>query len=119
MWSQAEAHAQFGPWQKGYGTIVGTVARAPLSSVHWDEATSTPWTEYVDPHAPAAPAPGERGQISQLWFDDARSLALKYDAAAAEGVRGIAMWTADAFHDGPCGHVASQLVLYKLRQLVP
>jgi hypothetical protein len=95
-----DGHARFGHWQVGYGSIIATVARARQTSVYWDNATSTPWIEYVDPHAPAAPGPGVRGRISQLWFDDARSLALKYKAATAEGVRGFAIWTADAFHDG-------------------
>jgi spore germination protein YaaH len=87
-----------GEWQRGFGTIVDTVARAPLASMYWDEATSTPWTEVVDPDAPAAPVPGQRGRVSQIWFDDARSLALKYEMALTHGARGVGIWTADAFH---------------------
>ena len=67
-----EHGAHIGGWERGFGTVVDTVKRAPLASMYWDDRTSTPWTEYVNPDAPAAPKPGERGQISQLWFDDAR-----------------------------------------------
>ena len=38
------------------------------------------------------------GSIHQCWYDDPRSLALKYAAAAERGARGVAFWTGDSFH---------------------
>ena len=36
------------------------------------------------------------GKLKQVWFDDERSLGLKYAAAKALGLRGVGMWNADA-----------------------
>ncbi len=35
------------------------------------------------------------GALKQLWFDDPQTLAAKYAAIKAAGVRGVGMWTAD------------------------
>eukprot|EP01051_Picozoa_sp_SAG22_P009718 SAG22_NODE_830_length_6941_cov_2.114294_4_plen_1368_part_00 len=88
-----------GEWERGYGTALDALLQHNSTGPHrWDQASSTPWLEYIDTSAPTNPPPGVRGRISQYWYDDARSLGLKYAAAKSLGVRGLAVWTADAFH---------------------
>ena len=52
--------------------------------VLWDSATLTPWYKYSDPTR------------SYLWwegyFDDARSLALKYELVHTHRLRGVLIW---------------------------
>ena len=78
--------------EAGYGTVLDTWERRGASvagaGVSWDNASSTPWFEYA----------ATDGSIHQCWYDDPRSLALKYAAAAECGARGVAFWTGDSFH---------------------
>ena len=41
------------------------------------------------------------GFTHQLWYDDAETLKVKYDAIKSAGVRGLGMWTADAVQNCP------------------
>ena len=36
------------------------------------------------------------GELRQVWFDDPKSLALKYSFATSMNLRGVGMWNADA-----------------------
>jgi hypothetical protein len=103
-----------GEWERGYGTALDTLLQHNRTGPHrWDQASSTPWLEYVDTSAPTNPPPGVRGRISQYWYDDARSLGLKYVAAKSLGVRGLAVWTADAFHrEDPSASKAAATALW-------
>ena len=78
--------------EAGYGTVLDTWERRGASvagaGVSWDNASSTPWFEYA----------ATDGSIHQCWYDDPRSLALKYAAAAEHSARGVAFWTGDSFH---------------------
>lgn len=78
--------------EAGYGTILDTWEQHGASvagaGISWDNTSSTPWFEYA----------AMDGSIHQCWYDDPRSLALKYTAAAERSVRGVAFWTGDSFH---------------------
>lgn len=47
----------------------------------WDNSTQTPWYRWFS-----------NGQWNQIWYDDAESLGLKYDAALSRGYQGVGMW---------------------------
>ncbi len=53
-----------------------------LDSARWDSASSTPWfaTHVQD------------SLWQQLWFDDARSLEIKYELAVMKGLAGVGIW---------------------------
>ena len=53
-----------------------------LDSARWDSASSTPWiaTEIGD------------SLWHQVWFDDARSLQIKYELAVMKGLAGVGIW---------------------------
>lgn len=53
----------------------------PRDQVYWDPTTQTPWAVV-----------GSGSAVEQVWFDDQASLAAKAQAAAAAGVRGVALW---------------------------
>ena len=53
----------------------------PPGALQWDEASSSPFFDVNGTH--------------QMWYDDPRSLRLKYAAARARGVGGVGMWTGD------------------------
>ena len=50
----------------------------------WDSSTLTPWYEFEDPHRPWL--------YWQGYFDNNRSLALKYDLVNADGLGGVLIW---------------------------
>lgn len=47
----------------------------------WDATSQTPWYRWYT-----------SGQWHQVWYDDAESLGIKYDAALARGYQGVGMW---------------------------
>ncbi len=47
----------------------------------WDSASQTPWYRWFS-----------NGQWNQVWYDDAESLALKYQLAVDRGLSGVGMW---------------------------
>lgn len=57
----------------------------------WDATSQTPWYRWF-----------ENGQWNQVWYDDAESLGIKYDAALARGYQGVGMW-ALGYDEGPDG----------------
>merc|ERR1712048_1346392 len=52
------------------------------TGVRWDESTQSPYFNFVS---------GDKAsvQLWQMWFDDAKSSAIKYAAARRLGVRGV------------------------------
>ena len=60
----------------GYSDI-----KPPAGALQWDEASSSPFFNIGGTH--------------QMWYDDARSLSLKYAAARKLQVAGVGMWTGD------------------------
>lgn len=47
----------------------------------WDAATQTPWLCYR-----------KNGQWHQLWYEDSKSIGLKYDLAIEKKLRGVGIW---------------------------
>lgn len=59
-----------------------------------------PWLNFADVAT---------GAVTQLWYDDIESLSIKYALAAAHGLRGVGVWTANMLDYGPppFNHTAS------------
>lgn len=76
------------PWVQG--TLARTVS--PFEAVQlaiqhqaeimYDETAQSPFFNYMD----------ENGQAHEVWFEDARSVQVKYDTAKAYGLRGVSYW---------------------------
>ena len=86
-----------GIWEQGYGQMLDLFDAAEQSGTgqrgvthYWDKESSTPWAEFWNASSP--------DRIVQAWYDNPRSLSLKYKAAEAHGYGGVAIWTADGFH---------------------
>lgn len=65
----------------GYPQLSVTLQTAPAYGRLWDSTTQTSWYRYQ-----------LAGEWIQVWFDDAGSLAQKYDLALEKDLRGIGMW---------------------------
>jgi len=57
---------------------------APLNGVHWDTNTQTPYFNFLGTDSQT---------VYQMWFDNATSLALKYNIAKEFGLRGVGPFT--------------------------
>jgi len=53
------------------------------TSLKWDESTQSPFFNFVV----------NSSKVHQVWFDDARSSALKYGVAKQMGLRGVGPYT--------------------------
>ncbi len=53
--------------------------------INYDETAQTPWFEYRD----------ENGTLHEVWFEDARSIAAKYDLADRYNLFGFGYWSLD------------------------
>lgn len=62
-----------------YADIVGG---NPLGSVQWDLASETPWYQYLD----------GQSKTHKVYFDNVRSLGLKYDLVNDRNLKGIGIW---------------------------
>jgi GH18 family chitinase len=65
-----------------------------------DTIMQAPWLNFADVAT---------GAVTQLWYDDIESLSIKYALAAAHGLRGVGVWTANMLDYGPppFNHTAS------------
>lgn len=63
---------------------VGKVCQV-TTPIRWDQSTQSPYFNFVT----------DGTRLWQMWFDDARSSALKYEAARNLGVRGVGPFTWD------------------------
>ena len=68
--------------------------------VQWDDQTQTPFFEYELPYS--------NGTLEKhvVYFEDGRSLRLKYEYAKQAGVQGISMWTANSIDNSNASQVA-------------
>lgn len=72
-----------GAWSYSFAAMLSMLGPAPPV---YNATQASPYFTYQD---------AATGEWHQLWYDDELSLSWKYEAAAAAGARGIAMWTAD------------------------
>lgn len=66
--------------------------------VQWDEMSQTPFIDFPDP-----PTSEHGGSMFQLWYDNPKSLRLKYELVQELGLRGAGMWNADTLDYGSSG----------------
>ncbi len=74
-------------WSAGKGTAVTWVQvlrllRTHPVPIHWDPASQSPWLRYID----------RRGRQHELWFENAYSASVKFDAAHRHGIGGVYLW---------------------------
>jgi spore germination protein len=74
-------------WSAGEGTSVTWLQvfgllRAHPVPVHWDAASQSPWLRYTD----------RDGRRHELWFENAYSASVKFDAAHRHGIGGVYLW---------------------------
>ena len=67
-----------------YGGIESLLHGNKTSGSKWSNTSASPYFNYK-----------KSNEIHQVWYDDPRSLYIKYNYAIKAGVRGIGMWTAD------------------------
>lgn len=82
----------------------GLVANSSISSR--DELLQSPWINLV-----------EEGVVSQIFYDDVQSLPIKYRMAAAQGLRGVGLWTANMLDYGPAPFNDSTLIPQATRDM--
>jgi glycosyl hydrolase family 18 (putative chitinase) len=74
-----------------YSGIAGDFACATNLRVGWDPTGQSPWASWWSPPA-GDPCGANRNSWRELYYDDARSLGLKYDLVNARNLRGTGMW---------------------------
>jgi hypothetical protein len=72
-----------GSWSVGYDAALDFLDRNGGVEPRWDPTTSSPWFTYRD---------AKHDTYRQVWYEDARSLAAKYDLAREAGVAGVGIW---------------------------
>ncbi|GAC1327473.1 MAG: hypothetical protein NVSMB17_01520 [Candidatus Dormibacteria bacterium] len=79
-----------------YSVIVSEFQCAQQLQRHWDAPSLTPWAAWYSPAfgEPCTDPPGGAGHNSwrELYYDNADSLALKYDLVNNRGIRGAGIW---------------------------
>jgi len=91
-----------------YGSIAGDFACALNLSHNWDGAAGSPWASWWSP-AVNDPCGGNHNSWRELYYDDARSLGLKYDLVNANGLRGAGIWALG--YDGASSDLWNELQL--------
>ncbi len=62
-----------------YGELAGVIKNTQIS---WDENAAEPWYTYTDP----------TGQSRLVYFENVRSLSIKYDYVIQKKLQGVAIW---------------------------
>jgi hypothetical protein len=79
-----------------YADILVDFACAPQLQTNWDNPSATPWASWNSPatNDPCATPPGAAGHGSwrELYYDNAASLAFKYDLVNNRDIRGAGIW---------------------------
>lgn len=81
-----------------YGGVQALLHSNTTSGPKWSKSSASPYLNYKN----------SKGEAHQVWYDDPKSLYIKYNYAIKAGVRGIGMWTADFpdYVDYPKGSAA-------------
>ena len=91
-----------------YSGIAGDFACAVNLRTAWDTAAGSPWASWWSP-AVNDPCGGNHNSWRELYFDDARSLGLKYDLVNAANLRGTGMWALG--YDGNSAELWNEIAL--------
>ncbi len=75
-----------GAWSLTYAGARQFLDAHPQTSLHQDRSAGAVWFSYHD---------ADLGTDRQVYFDDERSLAAKYDYAIARGLAGVGIWALD------------------------
>ncbi|EDV25172.1 uncharacterized protein TRIADDRAFT_25812 [Trichoplax adhaerens] len=68
-----------------YGEIEKYLNSNKTSGSKWSNSSQSPYFNYKD----------AKGAIHQVWYDNPKSLSIKYSYAIKSGIRGIGMWSTD------------------------
>ncbi len=74
-----------------YGGIQSDLACVQPLTLNWDPNFEEPWATWYSP-ATADPCGGDFGSWRELYYDDALSLAAKYQLVTGLGLGGIGIW---------------------------
>jgi len=74
-------------WSGGKGTAVTwlqvlRLLRTYPVPIHWDSSSQSPWVRYTD----------QGGRQHELWFENAYSASVKFDAAHRHRIGGVYLW---------------------------
>jgi len=89
--NQPNAATTGGATADTYSNIASDLSCALNLSSNWDVAAGSPWASWWSPAA-NDPCAGNHNSWRELYYDDARSLGLKYDLINANNLRGTGMW---------------------------
>ena len=74
-----------------YSDVQGDLSCAQQLSQGWDSTAQSPWASWWSPPV-NDPCQGNHNSWRELYYDNASSLALKYDLVNANNLRGAGMW---------------------------
>lgn len=84
-----------------YSDVLNLLRNNATRGYTWNETLAAPYFDYVD---------STTGAVHQVWFDDPRSLSLKYQYAKVEGYRGVGMWNVDCVAYGSAPNPDTELM---------
>jgi hypothetical protein len=76
---------------------------------HWDSTSQSPWASWYSP-ASGDPCGKNLGSWQELYYDDVKSLGVKYSLVNSSGIRGMGIWALG--YDGGRPEVWSELNTY-------
>jgi spore germination protein YaaH len=76
---------------------------------HWDVPSQSPWASWYSP-ARGDPCGMNLGSWQELYYENVRSLGVKYDLVNSSGIRGMGIWALG--YDGGAPELWSQLNTY-------
>lgn len=91
-----------------YANIAQDFSCALNLSKNWDVTAASPWASWWSP-ATNDPCGANHNSWRELYYDDARSLGLKYDLVNNNNLRGAGMWALG--YDGPSTDLWNELEL--------
>lgn len=89
--NQPYAPVTGGATARTYAGVLEDLACANGLTRSWDATAQSPWASWLSP-ASGDPCEANFNSWRELYYDDARSLGLKYDLVNSMGLRGAGMW---------------------------
>lgn len=88
--------------ETGFGTIQETLLPLSAAGRQWDQASSSPWFDYID-HTTTPP------KRHRVWYDDAESSRAKTSLSVELGLAGVGVWVGNALGRYAIGAVGQQM----------